>query len=246
LQRERGNVKADRVKSLIEELEQANPTKAPANSGKYLEGKWNELTNSNFEGTTQDSDGKTLATLGRVAFNMFEPTSLAIRIEEVVQPVEPLSDERLEALKHTSETLNETRQYDVVVKFTTVEEGDDEPLVGILHNFGECTPITEDRLAVTFTGGELHPADETKQNPEAMARWMDVFSSQQPQGFKSRAVGILMGLMMGMSKQRGLDATGSVRYDIKKSPKGWLDVLYLDDEMRITVGNRGKIVVCDR
>lgn len=39
---------------------------------------------------------------------------------------------------------------------------------------------------------------------------------------------------------------GELSYEMKRSPKGYLDVIYLDEEMRVTRGQQGALVVVDR
>lgn len=53
--------------------------------------------------------------------------------------------------------------------------------------------------------------------------------------------------MMGLERPTGMaSGTGVMSYSMSKAPKGWLDVMFLDDEWRITRGNRGSIVVAER
>ena len=150
----RGDSKGEQVQALVEQLSQMNIT-APAQSGKLLQGRWKMLNNSAFGGTAVDpSDGKTVATLGRAAFNMFEPTGLVIRVESVLQDVEPLAGQRLEEAKaRAPEEFEEGSEdaclYDTLINFSTVEE---QPLYGTLRNFGQCKPTTDTRLEVAFTG----------------------------------------------------------------------------------------------
>ena len=40
--------------------------------------------------------------------------------------------------------------------------------------------------------------------------------------------------------------TGEVAFAMKRSPKGSLEIIYLDEELRITRGNKGTVVVCER
>lgn len=42
------------------------------------------------------------------------------------------------------------------------------------------------------------------------------------------------------------DALHSVRYEMKRRPKGQLDVIYLDEDLRIARGNRGTGIVVER
>jgi len=40
--------------------------------------------------------------------------------------------------------------------------------------------------------------------------------------------------------------TGRVSFKMQRSPKGKLELLYLDEELRITRGERGTVLVCER
>ena len=54
---------------------------------------------------------------------------------------------------------------------------------------------------------------------------------------------------MGLEKPTGLAADGSMSYEIKKPPKpakNYLDILYLDEELRITRGSKGSVVIAER
>ena len=59
-------------------------------------------------------------------------------------------------------------------------------------------------------------------------------------------MGWLMKRLMGLERPTGLDGDGVMAYQMTKAPEGYLDVMYLDDEWRITKGNRGSIVVAER
>ena len=56
----------------------------------------------------------------------------------------------------------------------------------------------------------------------------------------------LLKRMMGLEKPTGLAADNSMSYKMKKAPLGHLDILYLDDELRITRGNKGSVVIAER
>ena len=40
--------------------------------------------------------------------------------------------------------------------------------------------------------------------------------------------------MMGLERPKDMGADGALAYQMTKAPEGWLDVLFLDDEWRIT------------
>jgi hypothetical protein len=53
--------------------------------------------------------------------------------------------------------------------------------------------------------------------------------------------------MFGITKVSDIDSqTGKRAFVMKKSPQGILKVLYLDDELRITRGNREFVLICQR
>ena len=56
----------------------------------------------------------------------------------------------------------------------------------------------------------------------------------------------LLKRMMGLEKPTGMSTDGSLTYKMKKSPHGHLDVIFLDDELRITRGNKGTVVIAER
>ena len=53
--------------------------------------------------------------------------------------------------------------------------------------------------------------------------------------------------MFGLVPPQGMNLeTGEISFTMKRSPKGRLEVLYLDEELRITRGERGTILACER
>lgn len=53
--------------------------------------------------------------------------------------------------------------------------------------------------------------------------------------------------MFGVVPPQGMDAkTGQVAFKMKRPPKGKLELLYLDQELRITRGEREAVLVCER
>lgn len=108
--------------------------------------------------------------------------------------------------------------YLIEIRFTIAEEGV-PPLKGKLLNKAECHKASSDRLDVIFLSSSLMP-----ENPETdLTEWMKVFGDLNP----------------------SIDKNGVV---LKELPafKGWLDITYLDDELRITRGNNGTIIVVNR
>ena len=196
-----------------------------------MDGQWLLISAPNFPNGERQTDGTYVYTLGRLAFNLFQPTRLKVAIDRVLQPVLPTENDQ-------------QRTHDIIVEFTTVEQ-DMPQLQGIVHNFGICQPTDEQTLLVRFTGGVLAP-----QHPEQLEQWRAVFGNQSRSGkrsLKERVVGSLANLWLGIIPPQGIDQqTGKVSFTMQRSPQGKLTLLYLDEELRITRGERGTVLVCER
>lgn len=227
-----GDTKNQEVIAAIEQLASLKPHATTENE-KLLEGNWLLINAPNFPDRQNDTQGRYIYTLGRLAFNMFEPVKLKVEIERVLQPVFPTDKE------------NEFT-HDIVVEFKTIDENVPE-LTGIVKNLAVCSPKSQDTVEVKFTGGELTPL-ETKE-PLKMKEWLQVFGqeSQSQLSLQERITSMFIKWMFGISKASEIDTqTGKRVFTMKKSPKGILNLLYLDDELRITRGNRGTVLVCQR
>lgn len=161
---------------------------------------------------------------------MFQPTELKLVIDRVLQPVFLLDGEQ--------------RSYDIVVEFTIMSESLPK-LSGIVRNQGICHPVSDTVLEIKFTGATLAPQQLTN-----MKDWKAVFGSQsQPskKTWKEKFMSGILRLMFGLVPPQVMNhQTGEVSFTMKRSPKGRLEILYLDKELRITRGERGTILVCER
>ena len=228
-----GDTKNEEVVAAIEHLASLNPQSAPTENEKLLKGNWLLINAPNFPDRQNDTQGRYIYTLGRLAFNMFEPVGLKVEIERVLQPVFPTGKE------------NEFT-HDIVVEFKTINEKMPE-LKGIVKNLAVCSPKSQDTVQVKFTGGELMPR-ETGESSK-MNQWLQVFGqeSQSQLNLQERITSIFIKWMFGISKASKINTqTGKRVFTMKKSPKGILKLLYLDDELRITRGDRGTVLVCQR
>ncbi|ALF55384.1 fimbrial protein [Nostoc piscinale CENA21] len=226
-----GNTKDETVIAAIENLRLVNPNPAPTRNGKLLDSNWVLISAPNFPGGERLANGKFAYTLGRLAFNMFQPTKLKLVIDRVSQPVFLLGN-------------GEQRSHDIVVEFTTADENYPQ-ISGVVRNLGVCEPISDTVLQVKFTGGILAPQDPTK-----MDEWLAVFGQQSQNVKRSFKDSLILGflkLMFGLVPPQGINAeTGEVKFIMERSPKGRLEILYLDEELRITYGEKGTILVCER
>lgn len=226
-----GNTKHDAVAAAIQGLVHLNPTATPAHNGTLLDGQWRLISAPNFPNGEQRADGKYSYTLGRLAFNLFQPTKLRVVIDRVWQPVAPVGNGR-------------QRTHDIIVEFTTTDERFPS-LQGTVHNFGICEPTLDDTLQVQFTGGCLVPANQT-----SLKTWRAVFGDQSKplkSNLKQRLLTSVSRLMFGLIPPQEMEQeTGRVCFKMQRPPKGKLSILYLDEELRITRGNRGTVLVSER
>jgi hypothetical protein len=226
-----GNTKNEAVVAAIENLQSLNPTTAPAHSGKFMNSEWLLISAPNFPQGEQLADGRFAYTLGRLAFNMFQPTELKVVVDRVLQPVFLLEN-------------GEQRTHDIVVEFTTIDASVPQ-LSGLVRNQGICQPISATVLQVQFTGGILAPQAPTKLN-----EWKAIFGEQrQPvkKTWKETLMSSFLKLMFGLVSSESMNPeTGEISFTMKRSPKGRLEILYLDEELRITRGERGTVLVCQR
>jgi hypothetical protein len=226
-----GNPKHEVVALAIQQLALLNPIATLADYEAWMDGQWLLISAPNFPNGVRQANGTYVYTLGRLAFNLFQPTNLKVAIDRVLQPVMPIEN-------------SQQRTHDIIVEFTTVEQ-EMPPLQGIVHNFGICEALDEQTLQVRFTGGALAP-----KHADQLERWQAVFGNQsrsEKRSLKERVVGSLANLWLGIVPPQGMDQqTGKVSFTMQRSPKGKLSLLYLDEELRITRGERGTVLVCER
>lgn len=226
-----GDTKHEAVAAAIQKLVHLNPTATPARSGTLLDGQWRLVSAPNFPDGELRADGKYTYTLGRLAFNLFQPTKLKVVIDRVWQPVAPVGNGRQQT-------------HDIIVEFTTADEHFPS-LQGVVHNFGVCEPTLDNTLQVQFTGGLLAPAAQT-----SLKTWKAVFGDQSKPSktnLKQWLLTNVLRMMFGLIPPQGMEQeTGKVSFKMQRPPKGKLSILYLDEELRITRGNRGTLLVSER
>ena len=152
------------------------------------------------------------------------------------------------SLSSTTEATCEGRSagYEIVVNVDVLPP-DGGVLKGVMVTNAKCTPAEGNlgRMSVKFDGGCLKPADG-----EPTDAWLETFSDlpskiasnadlTRPERFQLWVAKRLFGLSRGA-------ADGVQEYKMPKSPEGYLDILFLDEELRITRGNRGSIVIAER
>mmetsp|Transcript_20718 Transcript_20718/g.63020 ORF Transcript_20718/g.63020 Transcript_20718/m.63020 type:complete len:301 (-) Transcript_20718:49-951(-) len=227
--------KAEEVVAAIEKLSPLSPTAGASAASPLNLGTFNTLSKPDFpESLGRDEEtGNYMFTMGRLSFNVFRPLDLPCEIEAINNILRPAG-----ADDGTSQGMDST--YDVLTRFKTKDGLSGEMLSG-----GYCTPNADekDRLDVIFTKLVLRPAAGTD-----MDAWRETFGDavQGKLRKRDRFTRFLLKLFMGMTPPGAMAEDGSITVTIGKPPKGYLDVLFLDDTLRITRGNRGSIVIVDR
>ena len=226
-----GDTKHQVVATAIQELVSFNPNHSPTEKESLLQGNWLLINAPNFPDRQQNEHHKYVYTLGRLAFNMFEPINLKVAIQEVTQPVFPTNQDK-EYTHH------------IVVKFKTIDDNIPE-LNGIIKNLAVCHPVDENTLQVQFTGGELIPA-----GTDNIEQWLSIFgnnTSGSSMSIRERLNSWIIKWMFRITTPSEIDRkTGKRTFVMQKSPKGLLKVMYLDEDLRITKGNRKTVLVCQR
>ena len=219
-----------KVLDCVEALAIYNPTDAPAKSDALL-GDWYQINAPEFPGDRGvDEEGNRLYTLGQGTFGVFEPKELVCAMGKARNPFVRRKD--------SSGVVDYTVEIPISFK-----DAEGRPASGTLVNEAQCEVISDDRLGVKFTGGYLCPDGEDCEVWNST--FEAAFANYKPRK-RDRLMNWLLKRMMGLQKPTGMSTDGSMTYKMTKSPHGHLDVLFLDDELRITRGNRGSVVIAER
>jgi hypothetical protein len=224
-------------------------------------GRWRTITTPPFPGKLPDDandDGKSRFTLGRMAFGLFKPTKLVCAVEEIVNVVQAeakdgtCSTEEEQGKDKDAPAWSSTYNFEVLMEIETPTA----KLPAMLTNHGVCFPKSKERLGVKFTRCVLEPRFDLS-NPEnatLAAVWKETFDKAiakeaEAQSHVGRAgtwlMHKLMKMMMGLEPP--IDTSDFTQtFTMSKPFVGHLDLLYLDDDFRISKGNRGTIVAVER
>jgi hypothetical protein len=177
-----GQTQQPAVQGAIADLARLSPEAAPARSDLLIDAYWRLISAPSFPGGILNSDGTYGYTLGRLAFNMFQPIDLALVIDQVMQPVVPIPGST--QLTH-----------DIHVTFT-LRDPRFPALQGMVQNLGICEPANDDALAVEFTGGKLLPLPTTD-----LDQWQALFgdaSRPGSAGLKATFSTLMLKLLFGL------------------------------------------------
>ena len=261
LHRHQGDTSHPQVQDIVSKLlflatdEKTNVEQSDTitNPGKYT-GRWRTISSPPFPGRLDDVDGKAAYTLGRMSFNLFRPNKIVCIVEDIVNVVEPLDVDN----KNTG-VWEQCYNLEVTMELLVPCNDDADAFIRLpakIINFGVCSPSSPSRLAVKFTGGVLKPTfDLNKQENQDLARtWRQTFDGVISRETKEMPIldkmttsisYLVMKIMMGMSPPvDNEDLTQT--YDIARPISGYLDILYISDDLRISKGNRGTIVVVEK
>jgi len=236
LEEQKGDWRDEAVMAKLAELEQSNPTPAAAFTGDHLDAEWLQVSSPDYN---YGNKGSTEYTLGQLSFNMYEPSDMKMRIDRTTQIVAPVN------------TSTDIRTWDISMKLTCVDDRY-PPFKVEMKTFGQIKPSKDKdgqdrRLEVWFTGGHLQPGPES--DAATKEKWQEmVGTAQKSKGFDIGGMlrNAFLKLAMGLRPPEGADESGRITFEMNRPPHGYTDILYMDDRLRVTKGNRGSIVVATR
>mmetsp|Transcript_20437 Transcript_20437/g.31207 ORF Transcript_20437/g.31207 Transcript_20437/m.31207 type:complete len:369 (+) Transcript_20437:527-1633(+) len=233
-------------------------------------GTWKALTRAHFPGTLgpdPDCSGAYLYTLGRMSFGLFAPADVIISVlgscQNIIQPLP--KHERInlmmppavaQAAKNDKRGIaDHIRKYQIKVRFTVKDERG-QGLQGIITTYGYCAPASQTekaddashRLSVWFVGGDLSHDPFT--SPEQENLWSELFGTQAQhdhlhRGVFSKATLWFISAALGI-KLDPIDNSGYQSYSVQRPVLGYMDILYADEDFRVTRGNRNTLFVLKR
>jgi PAP_fibrillin len=248
-----GCTKNKAVVDVVDQLAEMNPTTKNCAQSNLFQGEFYTLTAPTFPGRlkplTKDQEDIVQYTLGRISFNIFQPNKLVCTLRSVRNPVRP----RTVQTKDGQTTFSYHLMLDITIH---TPDGGDLPATMINEAYCYEHPDVNNRLMVTFTGGTLMPADEIVHDPTKLKLWETTFQGAYQKADEERSyfgwffhyfLKLLLGLTLPSDHRSQQDILkNSFHFDMKRSPTGHMDVLYLDEDLRITKGNRGTIVIAER
>ncbi len=124
------------------------------------------------------------------------------------------------------------------------------PIKGIMTTFGYTLPDPEvpNRHSIWFTGGRMEPNND----PTDVNEWKRLFQrpEHQKRGWGEQAKLLAAKMLMGATVPTEMAEDGSMEFTFTRPLGGhgvaYLDVIYLDDTLRIVRGHRGTIFVFAR
>jgi hypothetical protein len=115
------------------------------------------------------------------------------------------------------------------------------------YGYALSNPDEPSRLAIWFTGGTIEVSDS-----QNLKEWKRAFDDTQlpERTLKERTRVLCAKLLMGASPAKAMEEDGKMSYSLKRPigghDKAYIDILYLDETVRISRANTGVIYVCAR
>lgn len=241
-----------------------------SSAAESINGMWLTLSKPNFFGKLgQNDNGDPMYTLGRMSFDMFSPTNLVCSLQGNFNHVEIVDEgDRKAMLEKVPKKLREEvesgkttlRTYHVVTAFTiepslaaypnAPNKDVMRPIKGIMTTYGYSLPdpSTPNRHSVWFTGGRIEPNNDKTD----VLGWNNFFQLHPPKhSFTEKAKLLAVKLLMGATIPTEVDPVdGSFNYVFTRPLGGhgmvYIDVIYLDESLRIVRGQRGTTFVFSR
>lgn len=216
------------------------------------------------------------STVGLLSFNAFHPNTLPVMISSVVNIVRPKTPETpakpsVPAGETPPSTGNTSQKdpgadYIIMTRFVTADESGLKGRMTINGRVEQDAKKNE-RLNIVFTSGRIEPDDgQDLTTWRAVIGRKDVeYSMSSENGenatvtsalakpkrkrdwVKETIVGLMLKLAFGYRPPGDvMGSKGELEYRMERSPKGTRDILHLDQDMNISRGNKGTIVVLTR
>ena len=197
---------------------------------------------------------------------MFRPTQLVCSIQGTFNPIHTVSSEDIKTIKRIPKSLKNAlrgeestlRTYDIVTPFTIESNTSgmdcpnnivEAPIQGLMTTYGYAisNPDEPNRVAVWFTGGSIEVSDS-----EYLDGWKKVFDKSRMPKRKLHELTCVLGakFFMGAATAETMEEDGRMSYSLKRPVGGhdraYLDMLYLDETVRIARSTQGVLYVCAR
>lgn len=237
-------------------------TGADVRTNYQTEGTWLTLTKPIYEDCLGENDqGDPIYTLGRMGFDMYNPTDLICSLQGNFNQVDRTGDEHHSTLpaalqEQVSGSNGVLRTYNLLSAFTiepplaAVPSAHNRdvrsPIRGVMATEGYILPDphTANRHSVWITAGRIEANDCASDQ----RKWKEFFAKYgQNRSFRSKAKELASKLFLGVNLN--MDRYGmEYRFHTPLGGHGaaYVDTLYLDESLRIIKGHRGTIFVLSR
>lgn len=257
----------EQLRALYLMTELANLNLTDTSKSKGQDGNWLLLSRPNYaECLGTNSAGEYMYTLGRMSFDMFTPGSLVCSISGVFNSIEVVKDKS--SLRSIPKKLKDDigkadcalRRYDIITAFkvesssplfgpNSPNQNVNHPLRGTIttHGYMIPDPHTPNRHSIWFSSGKIEPNVEDKN----LDLWKRAFSGGTLRRHLSEKARVLAAkLLLGALVPSKMEDDGSMEFEMTRPIGGhgsaYVDVLYMDENLRIVQGHRGSLFVSTR